>query len=151
LTLRKVSFIAEEVREPGRTVPRALIGGSVLIIALYLFVNAGYALRPEAVANVPEAFSVAALLMIRMLGAGGASLLTVGMMFSTFGALHSLSLSVSRVPFAMARDGLLPPAFATVSARARVPTSQHRFCWQSPYMRHSNGNPRRRRPHAVEP
>jgi APA family basic amino acid/polyamine antiporter len=119
-----VSFIAEEVREPGRTLPRALIGGSVLIIALYLFVNAGYfyALRPEAVANVPEASSVAALLMIRMLGAGGASLLTVGMMFSTFGALHSLSLSVSRVPFAMARDGLLPPAFATVSPRARVPT-----------------------------
>jgi basic amino acid/polyamine antiporter, APA family len=65
-----VSFIAEEVREPGRTLPRALIGGSVLIIALYLFVNAGYfyALRPEAVANVPEASSVAALLMIRMLG-----------------------------------------------------------------------------------
>ena len=117
-----MSFIAEEVREPGRTLPRALIGGSVLIIALYLFVNAGYfyALRPEAVANVPEVSSVAALLMIRMLGAGGASLLTVGMMFSTFGALHSLSLSVSRVPFAMARDGLLPPAFATVSPRARI-------------------------------
>lgn len=119
-----VSFVAEEVREPGRTLPRALIGGSVLIIGLYLLVNAGYfyALSPEAVASVPEASSVAGTVMARMLGAGGASLLTVGMMLSTFGALHSLSLSVARVPFAMARDGLLPRTFATVSPRARVPT-----------------------------
>jgi APA family basic amino acid/polyamine antiporter len=118
-----VSFIAEEVREPGRTLPRALIGGSVLIIVLYLFINAGYfyALTPTAVADVPENSSVASVVMMRMLGATGASLLTIGMMFSTFGALHSLNLSVSRVPFAMARDGLLPQAFAKVSPRARVP------------------------------
>ncbi len=86
-----ISFIAEEVCEPGRTLPRALIGGSVLIIGLYLLVNAGYfyALEPQTVANVPEASSVAGVLMVRMLGAGGASLLTIGMMLSTFGALHS--------------------------------------------------------------
>ena len=119
-----VSFIAEEVRNPGRTLPRALIGGSVLIIVLYLLINAGYfyALSPETVADVPEDSSVAAVVMLRMLGASGASLLTVGMMFSTFGALHSLTLAVSRIPFAMARDGLLPHAFAQVSPRARVPT-----------------------------
>ncbi len=119
-----VSFVAEEVHEPGRTLPRALIGGSVLIIGLYLLVNAGYfyALSPEAVASVPETSSVAGAVMARMLGAGGASLLTVGLMFSTFGGLHSTILSVARVPFAMARDGLLPRTFATVSPRARVPT-----------------------------
>jgi basic amino acid/polyamine antiporter, APA family len=119
-----VSFIAEEVREPRRTLPRALIGGSVLIIMLYLLINAGYfyALTPKAVADVPENSSVASVVMFRMLGATGASLLTVGMMLSTFGALHSLNLAVSRVPFAMARDGLLPQAFAKISPRARVPT-----------------------------
>jgi APA family basic amino acid/polyamine antiporter len=119
-----VSFVAEEVRQPERTIPRALVGGSVLIIGLYLFVNAGYfyALSPEAVANVPEDVSVAGVVMARMLGAGGASLLTVGMMLSTFGALHSLGLSVSRIPFAMARDGLLPRRLARVSPRARVPS-----------------------------
>ena len=118
-----VSFIAEEVRAPGRTLPRALIGGSVLIIGLYLLINAGYfyALGPQAVASVPEASSVAAALMVRILGGAGVSVLTVGMMFSTFGALHSLSLAVSRVPFAMARDGLLPVGLAQVSSRARVP------------------------------
>jgi APA family basic amino acid/polyamine antiporter len=119
-----ISFVAEEVRNPERTVPRALIGGSVLIIGLYLLVNAGYfyALEPKTVANVPEASSVAGVVMSRMLGAGGASLLTIGMMLSTFGALHSLSLSVARLPFAMARDGLLPRTFATISPRARVPS-----------------------------
>jgi basic amino acid/polyamine antiporter, APA family len=119
-----ISFVAEEVRDPERTVPRALIGGSVLIIGLYLLVNAGYfyALEPKTVASVPEASSVAGVVMLRMLGAGGASLLTIGMMLSTFGALHSLSLSVARLPFAMARDGLLPRTFATISPRARVPS-----------------------------
>jgi len=118
-----ISFVAEEVRDPERTVPRALIGASVLIIGLYLLVNAGYfyALEPKTVASVPEASSVAGVVMLRMLGAGGASLLTIGMMLSTFGALHSLSLSVARLPFAMARDGLLPRTFATISPRARVP------------------------------
>jgi basic amino acid/polyamine antiporter, APA family len=119
-----ISFVAEEVRDPGRTLPRALIGGSLFVIGLYILVNAGYfyALEPRAVANVPEASSVAGVVIVRMLGAGGASLLTVGMMLSQFGALHSLSLSVARVPFAMARDGLLPSTFATVSPRARVPS-----------------------------
>jgi APA family basic amino acid/polyamine antiporter len=118
-----VSFVAEEVREPGSTLPRALVAASVLVIGLYVLVNAGYffALSPAEVANVPEASSVAGPLMARMLGAGGASLLTVGLMISTFGALHATSLSVARVPFAMARDGLLPPALARISPKARVP------------------------------
>ena len=118
-----VSFIAEEVRSPGRTLPRALIGGSLLIIVLYVLINAGYffVLSAEEVASVPEDTSVAAVVMLRMLGAAGASVLTVGMMFSTFGALHSLSLAVSRVPFAMARDGMLPRSLAQVSPRMRVP------------------------------
>jgi APA family basic amino acid/polyamine antiporter len=118
-------FVAEEVREPERTLPRALVGGSVLIIGLYLLVNAGYfyALSPLEVSNLPEASSVAGPVMVRMLGAGGASLLTLGMMLSTLGSLHSLSLTVARVPFAMARDGLLPAAFAKISTRSRVPTN----------------------------
>jgi APA family basic amino acid/polyamine antiporter len=118
-------FVAEEVREPERTLPRALVGGSVLIIGLYLLVNAGYfyALSPLAVSNLPEASSVAGPVMVRTLGAGGAALLTLGMMLSTFGSLHSLSLTVARVPFAMARDGLLPTTFAKISTRSRVPTN----------------------------
>ena len=78
---------------------------------------------PELPRNLPEASSVAGAVMVRMMGAGGASLLTLGMMLSTFGSLHSTSLTVARVPFAMARDGLLPAAFAKISRGSRVPTN----------------------------
>jgi len=118
-------FVAEEIRDPERTLPRALVGGSMLIFGLFLLVNAGYfyVLSPSTVADLPEASSVAKPVMMRLLGAGGASLLTLGMMFATFGSLHSLCVTVARIPFAMARDGLLPAAFARISARTRVPTN----------------------------
>jgi basic amino acid/polyamine antiporter, APA family len=118
-------FVAEEVSDPGRNLPRALIGGSLLIICLYLLINAGffYALAPDEVANIPESSSVANAVMVRLLGATGASILTAGMMLSTFGAFHSLSLTVSRVPFAMARDGLLPQIFARIWPRTQVPAN----------------------------
>ncbi len=112
------------MRAPGRTLPRALIGASVLVIVLYLFVNAGYfyVLSPEAVANISATSSVAGEVLVRLLGAGGAALLTAGLMLSSFGALHSNSLTTSRVPFAMARHGLLPRPLARVSPRTHVPT-----------------------------
>ncbi len=118
-------FVAEEIRDPARTLPRALVGGSVLIMVLYLLVNAGYffVLSPLAVANLPEASSVAGPVMMRLVGAGGASLLTLGMMLATFGSLHSLCVTVARIPFAMARDGLLPAALARISVRTRVPSN----------------------------
>jgi basic amino acid/polyamine antiporter, APA family len=117
-------FVAEEVRDPSRTLPRALIGGSLLVMALYLLINAGYfhVLAPEAVASVPESGSVAGEVLVRLIGAAGAAVMSAGLMLSSFGALHSTMLTTSRVPFAMARDGLLPSALATVSPRARTPT-----------------------------
>ena len=120
----QVASIAEEVRRPGWTLPRALVGGSVIIIALYLLINAGYfyVLSPETIASVPETSSVAGELLVRLIGAAGASLLTIGLMLCSFGALHSGTLIMSRVPYAMARDGLLPRTLAAVSPRTRVPT-----------------------------
>ncbi len=120
----QVASIAEEVRRPGWTLPRALVGGCALIMALYLLINAGYfyVLSPEAVANIPENSSVAGELLVRLLGAAGASLLTVGLMLCSLGATHSGTLIMPRIPYAMARDGLLPKTFAKVSPRTRVPT-----------------------------
>lgn len=119
-----VTMVAEEVREPGRTLPRALIGASVLVIGLYLLVNAGYfyVLAPETVASVPEASSVAGAVLVRMLGAGGATLMSAGLVVSALGALHGNVLAMARIPFALARDRLLPRTLATVSPRTHVPT-----------------------------
>lgn len=119
-----VSFVAEEIRTPERTLPRALIAGSLLLMGLYLLANVGYfyVLSPEAVASVSATSSVAGEVLVRLLGAGGAALMSAGLMFCSFGTLHSINLTVSRVPFAMARDGLLPRTFANISPRTRVPT-----------------------------
>ena len=120
-----LSFVAEEVRDPGKTLPRATILASVLVIFLYLLINAGYffALDPLLIANSAEDSSIAGLVVAKLLGAAGAAALTIGLMLSTVGALHSTVLSVSRIPFAMARDGMLPAALARVSATARVPAN----------------------------
>jgi APA family basic amino acid/polyamine antiporter len=119
-----LSMVAEEVRDPDRTLPRAIIGASLLIIALYLFVNLGYfhVLSPTQIAGLPEEASVAGAVMMKLFGAGVASMLTLGMMIANFGALHSTFLSVSRLPFAMARDGLLPRTLAMISPRTHVPS-----------------------------
>lgn len=118
-----LSFVAEEVRKPGVTLPRAIVGASLFVIALYLGVNVGYfyALSPSEIAAIPEAVSVAGSLLAQLSKAGGASLMIVAMMVSTAGALHSTSLTIARIPFGMARDGLLPGWLATVSAEGRVP------------------------------
>jgi APA family basic amino acid/polyamine antiporter len=120
----QAAALAEEIRDPGRTLPRALIGGSVIIMGLYLLVNVGYfyVLSPEEVAGVPETSSVAGVVLVRLLGAAGASLLTAGLMVSSLGGLHSSALITSRIPYSMARDALLPAALAAVSRRTRVPT-----------------------------
>ncbi len=117
------TFVAEEVRDPGRTLPRALIGSSILLVVVYLVANAGYffVMSPVDVASVAESSSVAGEVLVRIMGASGAALMTVGMMISSLGALHSTILSGSRLPFAMARDGLLPRRMAWVSRRARIP------------------------------
>ncbi len=118
-----VTFIAEEVENPQRTLPRALVGSSILLIVLYLLINAAYfyVLTPDAVASVPESSSVAAAVLVRMLGAGGAAIMAAGLMLSSFGSLHSNNLSMSRVTFALARDGLLPRALAKVYPKSRIP------------------------------
>ena len=72
-----VTYVAEEVKSPERTLPRALIAGSLILTALYLLANAGYfyVLSPHEVASVAETSSVAGAVLVRLLGAGGAALI----------------------------------------------------------------------------
>lgn len=120
-----VTNVAEEVHDPGRTLPRALIGSSVLVIGLYVLINAGYfhVLSAEAVASTPEVSSVAGEVMARIVGAAGVSVMAAGLMVSSLGTLHAHILTVARVPFAMARDGMLPRVLAGVSSRNHVPAA----------------------------
>ncbi|MCP4471787.1 MAG: amino acid permease, partial [Gammaproteobacteria bacterium] len=93
-----IIVVAEEVRDPARTLPQALIGGALILIGLYLLVNAAYffALSPDTIASIPESSSVAGAMIARIIGAGATTLMAAGLMLSTFGALHSNVLHMAR-------------------------------------------------------
>jgi APA family basic amino acid/polyamine antiporter len=93
------------------------------VAALYLFVNSAYyfTLTPLEVANVPASSSVATEVLKRFLGPLAVSMTAVALMVSSFGALHASVLANSRIPFAMARDGLFFQSLARLSPRSNVP------------------------------
>ncbi len=115
------NYMAAEIREPRKNLPRALIFGVAGIIVLYLTVNLVYvqALSPAALA----ATSTPASQVMRLaFGRAGASLVAMLIAISTVGFLSQALLSYPRLYFAMASDGLLPAWFARINARTRVPT-----------------------------
>jgi basic amino acid/polyamine antiporter, APA family len=120
---QNVAPLAGEVRDPQRNLPRAFVGGTLAVAALYLLVNLAYfyALTPVQIASVPASSSVATEVMQRFLGPIAVSMTAVALMISSFGALHASVLANSRIPFAMARDGLFFRALVRLSPRSNVP------------------------------
>ncbi|MDB6082661.1 MAG: steT 1, partial [Gammaproteobacteria bacterium] len=118
-----VAPLAGEIRNPQRNLPRAFVGGMLIVGALYLFVNLAYyyALSPLEIASVPIASSVATEVLKRFLGPLAVSFTAVALMVSSFGSLHASVLANSRIPFAMARDGLFFRGLAKLSPRSKVP------------------------------
>ena len=118
-----VTFLAGEVKNPGRNLPLALIGGGLVVMSLYLFVNLSYyhVLTPTEVADVSASSSVAAEVVRRLLGSVAVTLMAAAMMTSSFGALHASILATARIPYALAKDGLTFKALAQVSQRTHVP------------------------------
>jgi APA family basic amino acid/polyamine antiporter len=118
-----VAPLSGEIRNPQRNLPRAFVGGMLVVASLYLFVNLAYfyAMSPLEIANVPTSSSVATEVLKRFLGPMAVSMTAVALMVSSFGSLHSSVLANSRVPYAMARDGLFFRALGHLSPRSNVP------------------------------
>jgi APA family basic amino acid/polyamine antiporter len=102
-----VTFTAGEVRDPGRNLPRALLLGCGLVVALYLLANLAYVvtLPLAGIQNAPQN-RVATAVMQAVLGPRGTIIMAVAIMISTFGCNNGLILAGARVYYAMARDGL---------------------------------------------
>src|SRR5580704_10004470 len=105
------NYIASEIREPRKNLPRALLLGVVGVIALYVAANFIYveALSP---AGLAATSTPASEVMRRALGEAGAKLVAITIAISTLGFLSQAMLTYPRVAFAMAEDGVLPRAFA---------------------------------------
>src|SRR4029079_500004 len=118
-----ITFLAGEVKNPGRNLPLALIGGGFGGMVLYLCCNLSYfsVLPPTEIASVPASSSVAAEVVRRLLGSVAVTLMAAAMMTSSFDALHASILATARIPYALAKDGLIVKSLAKVSPRTHVP------------------------------
>lgn len=115
-----VSMVSSEIEKPQRNLPRALILGTLAVIATYLLINVAYfyVLSPSQVASSTR---VAADMMAHLYGGVAANLVSVAVMISIFAALNGSILSGARVPYAMSRDGLFFRAAAKVHPEFRTP------------------------------
>ncbi len=117
-----VSKIGGEVRDPGRTLPRALLLGVLAVTAIYVMVSAAFwYLVPLAKVSSDEAF-VAQVGEVLFGSAGGAVFGGI-VILCMLGSLAALIMSAPRVYYAMARDGLFLPAFAQVHPRYGTPAN----------------------------
>ncbi len=118
-----LSYMGGEVRDPQRTLPRALILGTLAIIAIYMAVNVAYIyLVPLPEMATSPLIAATAAERIPLLGDLGARGVALVVMLSTFGAVNGSMMTGPRVFFAMADRGLFFPAIARVSPRFHSPS-----------------------------
>jgi len=124
----KIAAVAEEVKDPGKTIPRAMIGSLLLTTALYVavvYVAIGVIDVQAAIeAGQLEADGegpIMALAADATLGTAGTVAVVGAALLALASTANAGLLSASRFPFAMARDGLAPPSFETVSERFNTP------------------------------
>jgi len=115
-----VSMVSSEIRDPGRNLPRSLILGTLAVIAIYLLINVSYfyVLTPAEVAGSER---LAANMMSHLYGGTAAAAVSVAVLISIFAALNGSILTGSRVPYAMARDGLFFGVAARVHPKYLTP------------------------------
>jgi basic amino acid/polyamine antiporter, APA family len=116
-----LNMVSEEIREPERNIPIALIVGVATVGALYMLVNAAvqFVLPASAIAASPRAASDA---IGMVLGASGAAIVSAGMAVSMLVTLNGTTMSGARVPFAVARDRYFFAALAEVHPRYHTPS-----------------------------
>jgi APA family basic amino acid/polyamine antiporter len=107
-------YFTEEVQEPGRAIPRALLAGVLLIIAMYLLVNVALLHVVPVSRLAGEQFAAGAVANV-IAGEGGEALLQLLMLVSLLSAINANHLMASRVLFAMSRDGLFSQRAAIVN------------------------------------
>jgi APA family basic amino acid/polyamine antiporter len=116
------SFVAGEMHEPRKNLPRALLIGVVGVIVLYLAVNF-VCVSVLGVGGLAATTTPASEVMRSVLGEKGKTIIAIGIAISTLGFLSQSMLTAPRVYFAMADDGLFFKGVARLHPRTRVPAA----------------------------
>jgi APA family basic amino acid/polyamine antiporter len=118
---QSVNLVAEETREPRRTIPRALIVGMGIVIAVYLLANVVY-LRVLSHPALAATATPAADALRWIFGPGADRLIAAAIAISAFGFLDLTLLAQTRIYYAMGKDGVFFPALARLHPRFGTPT-----------------------------
>lgn len=117
-----VAYIGGEVKEPSKTLPRAIILGTLTFISLYIIINLAYLyiLPIGKLASVPDD-RLASEMVSAVIGGIGGALVAGLIMLSTFDTTNSTILTNARVYFAMARDKVFAPSAGVVHPKFQTP------------------------------
>jgi APA family basic amino acid/polyamine antiporter len=116
------SYLAGEVKDPRHTLPRALIGGTVIVVLLYVALNVLflYALPAESwKADIAVGKQAAEVLF----GSTGATFVSFIITLAILGSVSAMTAAGPRIYYAMARDGLAPPLFGRTGRHGGAPVS----------------------------
>lgn len=129
-----VTFIGGEVKDPEKTLPKALFWGAGVVVVLYLVANFAY-LNLLTLPQIQTAAEdrVATVAMDTVFPGYGVAMMAVIILISTFGCLNGLLLAGARVFYAMAKDGLLFQKFAELHPKTQSPNFSMwaQFAWAS--------------------
>jgi len=115
-----ISFVAGEVKQPAKNLPRSLTLGMVVVMALYVLANVAY-LKVMPISQIAATARVGAALAERTMGSTGALLVSLTVLISIVGAINGCILTAARIPFAQAQDGLFFRRFGRVHPRFETP------------------------------
>ena len=117
------TYVAEEIRDPGRNVPRALAMGTAAVVLIYLLLNALYLYVIPARELAAVDRSVLDIIADRLLGGYAGNIISVVSVISLAASISAMTLAGPRVYYSMARDGLFFRRTAVVHPRYRTPSS----------------------------
>lgn len=124
ITWNNITFIAGEIQEPTKNIPKALAYGSGLVVLLYLLINTIYlgVLPLDLIQNAPEEI-VGAQLMSSIFGNAGRNITALIIMISAFGCANGMILTGSRVYYKMAKDRAFFRPLAAINRKTKVPVN----------------------------
>ena len=114
------TYVAEEIREPGRTLPRALAAGTALVATLFLALNAVF-LYAAPLSEMKGVLAIGSLAASKLFGSGIAGVFSALMALSLVPTVNAMVTIGPRIYFAMARNGAFLPIAAEVHPRWRTP------------------------------
>lgn len=121
-----VGAIAGEMKDPGKDLPKAIVGGLAVVMVVYLTINCAYLWIVPA-SELAQVTSPASLVATKIFGQIGGKLISAGILISVFGTTNGYVLTGSRIPYALTKDGLIPGSKAL--AKVNKGSSPYNAIW----------------------